>query len=147
MRRIALNTCFLGGIIVLISISFLWCVHVVSDAFDASSPAGWVTLTGVLLVAFGVVYLLGNELCGYLQVRKVDRLAIAMQGLCLRWCRTQSYLSRILNILLCKYASKNSRKPINLFIFYPSQGPQLSISKSKSLIATTPSPLISAAGS
>jgi uncharacterized membrane protein YcjF (UPF0283 family) len=80
MRRIALYSCFLGGIIVLISISLLWCVHVVSDAFDANGSAGWLTLTGVLFVAFGVVYLLGYELCGYLQVCKVDRLEIAMQG-------------------------------------------------------------------
>jgi len=80
MLRIAFYSCVLGGVILLISMSSLWCVHIVIDAFDASTAAGWFAFSGVLFVALGLLYLIGHELRGYLEVRKVDQLALAMQG-------------------------------------------------------------------
>lgn len=80
MRRIAFYFCLLGAVIVLLSMTSLWCVHVVTDAFEANAATGWFAFSGVFLVALGVLYLIGHELHGYLQVRKVDQLAIAMQG-------------------------------------------------------------------
>jgi len=80
MRRLAFYSCLLGGCIVLISMASLWCVHVVTNAFEANPAAGWFAFSGVLFVVLGMGYLIGHELYGYLQVGKVDQLAIAMRG-------------------------------------------------------------------
>ncbi|HJN72110.1 MAG TPA: DUF697 domain-containing protein [Phycisphaerales bacterium] len=80
MRRIAFYSCLIGGVIVMVSMALLWCVDVVTGAFVENTAVGWCTFSGVLFVALGVFYLIGCELHGYLQVRKVDRLSIAMQG-------------------------------------------------------------------
>ena len=64
----------------MVSMALLWCVDVVTGAFVENTAVGWCTFSGVLFVALGVFYLIGCELHGYLQVRKVDRLSIAMQG-------------------------------------------------------------------
>nr|MBC8522424.1 DUF697 domain-containing protein [PVC group bacterium] len=98
MRRIALLACSIGFVIVVLSWTSLQCVHHVIDAFATNSTVGWLTLSGITLVVIGLLYLIGHELNGYLQVRKVGQLAIAMQGDDINLLRTRAqYWLRSIN--------------------------------------------------
>ena len=78
MRRFAFYSCLTGIVVVFLAWTSMQCVQIVNNAFVTSPSVGWLTLSGVLLVVFGMLYLVGHELFGYLQVRKINQLAIAM---------------------------------------------------------------------
>lgn len=80
MRRVAFYSCLTGIVVVFVAWTSMQCVQIVNDAFGTSLPAGWFTLSGMLLIVFGMLYLVGHELCGYLQIRKVNQLAVAING-------------------------------------------------------------------
>jgi uncharacterized membrane protein YcjF (UPF0283 family) len=80
MRPIACIACLVGVMVFVISMTTIWCMHAVTTAFELSLVAGWSVLTGVMLVVFGTIYLIGHEVRGYLQVRNVQQLAFAMQS-------------------------------------------------------------------
>ena len=60
--------------------SCLGCVELVNDAFAAGGFMGWATLTCLTLLVVGFCYLCFIEVAGYFTLRRVDRLARALQG-------------------------------------------------------------------
>ena len=80
MRRYALYAIVVGCIGLLLSWAVVACVTFVQDAFDTNLLFGVCSLSGVLLLCGGILYLCVSELTGYLSVRKIDALADALQS-------------------------------------------------------------------
>jgi len=80
MRRYAVFAILVGLLGVLLSWSTLWCAEIIQDAFATNSVLGFLTLGGFSLFGSGICYLCVHELRGYLSIRCVDRLAIALHS-------------------------------------------------------------------
>jgi putative membrane protein len=86
----------LGLFLGIIIWSSLKCISLVTDAFATGEFVGFATITCILFIAIGLIYLCLVECMGYFSIRRVDRLSRALakddveiaRALAVRWMKS-----------------------------------------------------------